>query len=509
MELYRLSANDLAKGIRNKEFTSVQVVQSFIERIQRVNKDINAIAIMMFENAISEAITCDQMLANGELRGPLHGVPVTIKESIHLVGTPSTWGIEGKDELIAEDDPSVARLKKAGAIILAKTNAMQLLMGCETFNPIYGRTNNPWNLERTSGGSSGGEGAAIAYLCSSLGLGTDIGGSIRTPAHFCGIHGLKPTPGIIPQHPPQGISHIQREASSMSSIGPLARTVGDLTLAFEILSEQTMNIQRIKGLKIGVWTNDHILPPSPSITRIIKEAGHVLEEAGAEVVPYELPQIKENMQYFFGMMCGDGGKGIDQTMGLSKQEYPIQKIRNVQKMGNIKRKLAVSALKLLKQEIVSSVILPFTGAKTKEEYQELVSRREEYQALILNDLRDNNIDALICPIFPTPALYHNGSKNLSYEGAYNSLINFLGFPAGAFAYSFVRDGEEMIERDPTDKVLHAAMEAEKNSVGLPVGLQVVSIPHHENIVLSIMDHLEQSSQLRSDYPPKESIVVFK
>jgi len=208
-------------------------------------------------------------------------------------------------------------------------------------------------------------------------------------------------------------------------------------------------------------------------------------------------------------MCGDGGKGIDLTMGLSKQEYPIQKIRNVQKIGKIKRKLAVSVLKLLKQEIVSSVILPFTGAKTKEEYQELVSKRGQYQALILNDLRDNNIDALICPIFPTPAIYHNGSKNLSYEGAYNSLINFLGFPAGAFAYGFVRDGEEMMERDPTDKVLHAAIEAEKNSIGLPVGFQVVSIPHHEHIVLSIMDHLEQTSQLRSDYPPKESTVAFK
>ncbi|OAB44800.1 amidase [Paenibacillus glacialis] len=214
------------------------MVNSFIERIQRVHKDINAIAIMMFENALSEAQSCDELVANGVSLGPLHGVPVTIKESIHIAGTPSTWGIQGKDELLEEDDPSVARLKNAGAIILAKTNAMQLLMGCETFNPIYGRTNNPWNLERTSGGSSGGEGAAIAYMCSVLGLGTDIGGSIRTPAHFCGIHGLKPTPRIIPQHPPKGISHIQKGASSMSSIGPMARTVDDLKLAFEILSRK-------------------------------------------------------------------------------------------------------------------------------------------------------------------------------------------------------------------------------------------------------------------------------
>ncbi|OAB44801.1 amidase family protein [Paenibacillus glacialis] len=247
-----------------------------------------------------------------------------------------------------------------------------------------------------------------------------------------------------------------------------------------------MNLQMVKDLTIGMWMTDHIFSPSPSITR-------VLEDAGAELVPYELPMVKENMQCFYGMMCADGGKGIENTLVLSTQEHPITKILEVQKMGKIKRKLAVSVLKLLKQKIVSSVIIPFTGNKTNQEYQELVSKRGQYQNLIPNDLREKNINAIICPIFPTSALFHNGSKNLSYEGAYNSLINFLGFPSGAFSYSFVKEGEQTMERDTTDFVLKAVMEAEKNSLGLPVGFQVVSLPNHEHIVLSIMAHLEQTS----------------
>ncbi|BCJ86933.1 amidase family protein [Effusibacillus dendaii] len=251
------------------------------------------------------------------------------------------------------------RLKNAGAIILAKTNAMQLLMECETFNPVYGRTNNPWNLQRTSGGSSGGEGAAVASMFSPLGIGTDIGGSIRTPAHFCGVHGLKPTSGVVPQHPPKQITHVRREAGVMSSIGPLAKTVDDLKLAFEVLSGKEMSLQTIEGLKIGVWVTDQILHPSPSITRAIEEAAEVLSERGAKWVPYEFPLIKESMQNFYGIMCADGGKGVKETIGASKLEYPIQKLLSAKRMGKVKRKLAVSVLKLLGQQTVGSVVLPF------------------------------------------------------------------------------------------------------------------------------------------------------
>ncbi|WCN36241.1 amidase [Aneurinibacillus uraniidurans] len=509
MKLYTLSAIELAKGIRNGEFTSLEVVNSFIERIESKNKDINAIAVPLFEKARVEAKKRDEMAARGEFLGSLHGVPVTVKESIHVAGTPSTWGIEGKDDLLKEDDPSVERLKNAGAIILAKTNAMQLLMGCETFNPVYGRTNNPWNLQRTPGGSSGGEGAAVASMFSALGIGTDIGGSIRTPAHFCGVHGLKPTPGVVPQHPPKRITHIRREAGAMSSIGPIARTVDDLKLAFEVLAGKEMSLQTIEGLKIGVWTTDHILCPSRSITRAIEEAAGVLSERGAKLVAYEFPLIKESMQNFYGMICADGGKGIEETIGVSKQEYPIQKLLSAQRLGKVKRKLVVSVLTLLRQQTIGSVVLPFTGAKTEEEYQKLLLNREQYRDLVLNDMREKGLDAVICPVFPTPALFHNGSKNLSYEGAYNSLINYLGFPSGAFSYSFVKSGEEVLERNKNDIVQKAAMDAEKGSLGLPVAVQIVSIPHQENIVLSIMAQLEESSRERSDYPPKKCSFLFK
>ncbi|BAU28310.1 fatty acid amide hydrolase [Aneurinibacillus soli] len=509
MKLYTLSAIELAKGIRNGEFTSLEVVHSFIERIKSKNQDINAIAIPLFDKACAEAKRCDEMVARGEFLGPLHGVPVTVKESIHVAGTPSTWGIEGKDDLLKEDDPSVERLQNAGAIILAKTNPMQLLMGCETFNPVYGRTNNPWNLQRTSGGSSGGEGAAVASMFSALGIGTDIGGSIRTPAHFCGVHGLKPTPGIVPQHPPKRITHIRREAGAMSSVGPIARTVADLKLAFEVLVGKEINLQTIDGLKIGVWTTDHILPPSRSIIRAIEEAAGVLAERGANVVAYEFPLMKESMQNFYGIMCADGGKGVEETLGASKWEYPVQKLHSAQRLGRGKRKLAVSVLKLLGQQTIGSVILPFTGAKTEEEYQQLLLHREQYRDQVIHDMQAKGVDAVICPVFPTPALFHNGSRNLSYEGAYNSLINYLGFPSGAFSYSFVKSGEEVLERNKRDIVQKAAMDAETGSRGLPVAVQIISRPHKENIVLSIMAQLEESSRERSDYPPTRCALLFE
>jgi fatty acid amide hydrolase len=203
LELNKLSAAELIKGYREHQFSVAEVVESYIHRIKQMNETVNAVVVPLFDQARSEAKILDEMLLRGKIKGLLHGVPVTIKENIDVSGTPSTWGIEGREHENAKtDDPTVQRLRDAGAVIIAKTNAMQLLMGCETVNPIYGRTNNPWSLERTPGGSSGGEGASVASFFSPIGVGTDIGGSVRTPAHFCGIHALKscfPGASTLPQ----------------------------------------------------------------------------------------------------------------------------------------------------------------------------------------------------------------------------------------------------------------------------------------------------------------------
>lgn len=502
MELFKLSVAELIDGYRQHLFSVADVIETYINRIEQVNETVNAVVVPLFDQARSEAKLLDEMLLRGKTKGPLHGVPVTIKENIDVSGTPSTWGIEGRKHVLAKtDDPTVQRLRDAGAIIIAKTNAMQLLMGCETVNPIYGRTNNPWCLDRTPGGSSGGEGVSVASFFSSIGVGTDIGGSVRTPAHFCGIHSLKPTSGSIPQQPPTGIYHIKREASVMSSAGPLARTAEDLQIAFNILSNQKTEFKPVTNLTIGVWNTDGVFWPSLSIQRAIGEVSDIFKKEGMEVVPYTPPYVIEAMQGFYGLMGSDDGSGIKKSMGNSKQEYPIQNLHKTLSYSRLKRKVLTILLKLAGQKTVAQMIFPYVGLKSEKDLLNLGRRREQIQKAVMEDMEKNKIDVILCPVFPVPALYHNGSKQLSYEGAYNSFINYIGFCSGAFSFTIVREGEEVLERNNKDFVLRAAMENEKNSKGLPVAVQFVAKPNQEEVVLSIMKWLEEKSKTKEDFPP--------
>jgi fatty acid amide hydrolase len=204
-----LSAVELAEMIARGEATSLEVVDAHIERVEQVNQALNAVVVKLYDRARASAREADDRRARGDALGPLHGVPVSVKEALDVEGTPSTFGLPSRAGGEAERDCDyVARLREAGAIVIGKTNVAQLLLYYESDNPVYGRTNNPWNLERTPGGSSGGEAAIIAARGSPMGLGTDIGGSVRVPATFCGIAALKPTMGRTPE--PWALQHSHR-----------------------------------------------------------------------------------------------------------------------------------------------------------------------------------------------------------------------------------------------------------------------------------------------------------
>src|ERR1700694_388997 len=233
--LTSLSATELATMIARGDLSSVEAVEAHIERIERVNPGLNAVVVKRYDAARAEARQADERRTNGEVLGPLHGVPITIKESLDLIDTPSTFGLQSRASILArQDDLYVARMRKAGAIILGKTNVAQLLYYIESDNPVYGRTNNPWNLDRSPGGSSGGQAAIIAAGGSPMGLGTDIGGSIRVPATFCGIAGLKPTSGRTPDA--GRYSEPLGERAIVSQAGVLARQVADVALGLEIIN---------------------------------------------------------------------------------------------------------------------------------------------------------------------------------------------------------------------------------------------------------------------------------
>src|ERR1700712_2887655 len=278
------SAGELAEAIRSKRLSSKIVVEAHLDRIAKVNPKLNAIVQLTADAARKEADEADAALARGDIKGPLHGVPITIKDTLETTGVICTGGTKGRANYVPKADATaVARLRAAGAIILGKTNVPELAGALETDNLVYGRTNNPYDLARTPGGSSGGEAAIVAAGGSPLGLGTDAGGSIRVPAHFCGLAALKPTSGRIPrtgQFPrPMGTRN------SVFHVSLIARKVDDLALALPIIAGPDFQDYTIVDmplldsravdvakLKLAFFDNDGFAPPTAEIAAAVHHA---------------------------------------------------------------------------------------------------------------------------------------------------------------------------------------------------------------------------------------------
>ncbi|HJS72705.1 MAG TPA: amidase, partial [Vicinamibacteria bacterium] len=233
--LYLSSVAGLASAIRSRTISSEEVVRSCLDRIEAVNGKLNAVVQLDADEALARAREADQAIARGESKGPLHGVPMTIKDSLDTEGVVSTGGTRGRASFVPKEDATVVkRVKDAGAILLGKTNTPELTLSFETTNLVYGRTSNPYDLERTSGGSSGGAAAIVAAGGAPFDIGSDYGGSIRLPCHFCGVAGIKPTMGRVPR-----TGHIYPFGGLLDSaqqIGPIARSVDDIALLLPILS---------------------------------------------------------------------------------------------------------------------------------------------------------------------------------------------------------------------------------------------------------------------------------
>src|SRR3984893_12959683 len=266
---HRSSLCLMAAMLRDRAVSAVELVDAHLRQIERVNPKLNAFVIVRAEQAREEARLADAAIQRGDMVGPLHGVPVTVKDSFDLANYPTLCGSKFRSgHRAARDATAVARLRAAGAIVLGKTNCPEFLWNYETDNYTTGRTNNPWDIERTSGGSSGGESAAIAAFCSAGGIGSDGGGSIRIPAHFCGIVGLKPTPGRVSAagHYPQ----IAHPGGLLGVGGPMARTALDVRLLFSVLAGHDiedpfsapvpLRTPDLSGLKVGVWSQIFDVP---------------------------------------------------------------------------------------------------------------------------------------------------------------------------------------------------------------------------------------------------------
>ncbi len=301
--------------VRSGEISVSELAEAHIQQIARVNPQLNAFADFDADRVREQARRLDQM---PEPRGPLHGLPVTVKSSIAVAGYRCEIGsLLHKNEIPDADACVVARLRAAGALLLGTTNCPEFLMAYETANLLHGRVQNPWDLDRTPGGSSGGESAAIAAGMSAGGLGSDSGGSVRVPAHFTGICSLKPTPGRIPGrgHLPPCVGPF----ATLGAIGPMARTAEDVALLFEALSGQDpidpisppmlyreRSLAELRSQRVGFFEDDGVIPVTPETRAAVREAAEALRACGLDVVPFR-PRALEAMRelwWKFFVQCG-------------------------------------------------------------------------------------------------------------------------------------------------------------------------------------------------------------
>lgn len=327
MEYAYLSASTLARMIRDEQASAVELLDYFVARQAQVNPSLNAIVVDNHEAARARAEAADKARARGESWGPLHGVPMTVKETFELEGLPTTAGAPAlADHISSTTAPAVQRLLNAGAVIYGKTNTPAYAADLQTYNDIYGTTNNPWDLSRTPGGSSGGAAAALAAGLTPLELGSDIGGSIRTPAAFCGVCGHKPSWGIIPTR-----GHVPGPPGALASrdigvAGPLARDTDDLELALGLLAGPdeseaaawrlelpSSRHSRLQDFRVAAWIDDSSYPLEEEIASALQQVMDKLEQAKVGVDRKARPEgisLKRSHDVYYRLLSGIMGSGL-------------------------------------------------------------------------------------------------------------------------------------------------------------------------------------------------------
>jgi fatty acid amide hydrolase len=498
-----LSASRLAQAMAAGELSAVDAVEAHIARIEAVNPRLNAVVVPLFEDARLRARQADKTPVDE--RGPLHGVPITVKECFDVEGTPSTAGLTSrKDHRAATDAPLVARLRQAGAIIVGKTNVSQLLMYVESDNPVYGRTNNPWDPERSPGGSSGGEAAIVAAGGSALGLGTDIGGSVRVPAHSCGIHSLKPTPGRLTVAGTVDIIGPAARTAVPDSGGLLARDVADLQLALDALSPPRAEALPVRDLRVGIYEDDGYFPASSAIRRAVREAGAVLREHGCQVVTFSPPSVPEAMAIFYGLFSADAGALWRTQLDGGVVDPRIKDLLMLSGMPNAARPLLSTMLRLQGQPTLATT-LRISGKASPARVAALVEQRDQYRRRFAAAMASSGVDALVCPTCSVPAFRHGATRELGPASVnYTCLYNLLAYPAGVVSASTVRDGETSGRPRSREKMANTARLVDEGSAGLPVGVQVAAAPGREDHVLAVMRALQESSARLSLTPSVDS-----
>ncbi|MGB0591281.1 MAG: amidase [Myxococcota bacterium] len=432
-ELIESPATVLAARIRTGELTARAVLEAHIARTDQVNPAINALVVERFDAARGEADEADARIAAASAEAilpPLLGVPFTAKEFMQVEGLPNTAGsVYRMGQTASKDAPVVTRMREAGAILLGLTNVPEGGLWMETYNAVYGRTNNPWDLKRTCGGSSGGEGALVAAGGSAIGVGADVGGSIRLPSGFCGIVGHKPTGGLVPT---QGHWPTIGDGSDPAlTVGPMVRCVADVLPILRVMAGEEAGLPstlpplgrpRLHVLDgTGAWGVQRV------VKRGVQSAAGALEAAGAQRAPERPKLLLKGLDAWATSLLGAGGESFDSLMSGGGR-VPLLKEMALATVGRSKH-IAPVLIVLALERMLSGV-----GGDNEKGRARIVAMRAELEALLGED------GLLLCPLYPTVAPRHGVPLWRPFGFLWTAVFNAMHFPVTVVPVGFDAKG---------------------------------------------------------------------
>jgi amidase len=472
MEPGFLPATKLAAMVRRGAVGCVELLDHFIARVERLDPKLNAVVVRDFERARKTARAMDRQ-RNKAAPGLLHGVPMTVKESFNVAGLPTTWGYaERRNHPTEADALAVQRLKAAGAVVFGKTNVPVSLADWQSFNPVYGSTNNPWDLGHTPGGSSGGAAAAVAAGISGLEIGSDIGGSVRVPAHYCGLFGHKPTWGLCPM---RGHSLFNAAAmTDISVIGPLARSADDLAVVLDLIGQPdpvetalavklpAPRVRTIEGLRVAVWASEPRQPTDAESVEKIEELARFLRRAGAKVSLSARPEfdpVEVFHIYLRTLSAALSGRASEEMLARERE----------------------GAARRPAEDMSADAIMVRTVDMTHRDWLRLNERR--FQLRRAWGVFFQDWDVLLCPVIATPALPHMQSgetweRRMTVNGQempYNDMLFWPGLTCGFHLPASV-----------------APIGVSK--AGLPIGVQIVGPLYGDRMTIQVARMLEKAWQ---------------
>lgn len=509
------SAAELRALIGEGKYSCTDVVKYWAAQALRAHQATNCLTEVMISDALSIAASMDKEQGKNELAvHTLLGIPISLKDNLNVEGHDSSIGYSCFTQAPALEDSALVKvIKYLGGIPLVKTNVPQTLLSFECSNPVWGTTLHPLSPKLTPGGSSGGEAALLASGGSILGVGTDIGGSLRIPAHFCGLVTLK---GTSKRWPIQGTQSTRKGQSSIPSIiGPMARTVADCRYFYKAVIDaepwkwdgdcvplgwrEPMPLAPSQ-VKIGYFGYDGYAPLSPACQRALDKTVQTLTQAGFQMVRFDPPDVALANEIFYGILSADGGDALLSPLRGDPLEPAVQHMRRIVRLWRPLRWLITGMLRWFNAPAFAA-LLKQCRPKSVKELWKLVEQQQAYKQRFHQAWLDAGLDLVICPVNSLPAVQHTHTKDAAAAASYTILWNVLDFPAGVIPITRVgpedRDtpGQSWLGAGKTiswsESYIRGAYDVDV-MMGAPVGVQIVGLPYQEEHVLQAMQWISDT-----------------